>query len=123
MPWSRGENLYSSPGRLVVKLALGESPEHIPALHDVRSGAQEAATHLDRGRIDQVLGEFTDRFQVARVHSAARSIGKRGQGHEKFDDIEHAIGLSRTVQIEVDTDCALADLIDALRQLVTVEEA
>jgi subtilisin family serine protease len=108
---------------LIVKLALGEAPEHLPSLSDVRAGAGQAVSHLDGGAVDRVLRHFSDDVQVTGVHSSARSLGRWGKGHEGFDETEHAIGLSRTFQVDVDDTCNIADLIDALRHLAVIEQA
>jgi subtilisin family serine protease len=121
MPWARPGSLYYFPGQLALKLALGHAPEHIPAVHDVRIGAREAARQLDGARIDQLLRHFSDQVRITRVHSAAASLDKRGKRHEAFDDVEQATGVARTFLVDVDDDCALADLADALRQVGTVE--
>jgi subtilisin family serine protease len=123
MPWAHRWGVFSTPGSLLVKLALGEAPESIPAWVDVRTGASRSLAHLDRGPVDRVLRHFTDGLAVSRVHASARGLGRPGAGHLDFDETEHAIGLSRTFQVDVDDDCDLADLLDALRHLEIVEEA
>ena len=42
MPWNRPGDPYSTPRSLVLKLALGEVPENIPAFADVRALAAAA---------------------------------------------------------------------------------
>jgi hypothetical protein len=123
MPWARPSDLYCAPGRVVLKLTLGEAPEAIPSSLDVRMGASEAALTVDGGVVDRILKRFSDRVRVVRVHSAAASRGRPGVGHRRFDDVEHAIGLSRTFRVDADHDCCIADLVDALRQLDHVEHA
>lgn len=122
-PWARPGSAYSIPGTLVIKLSLGEGPEHIPALLDVRRNAREPASFFDVEPVDRLLKKFTDECHVARLHASSSSWDKPGQGEEGFDDIEHAIGLSRIFHLEVDDDCPIANLTDALRQLAIVEEA
>jgi subtilisin family serine protease len=123
MPWARPCDLYSAPGRLIMKLALGEAPEAIPSSIDVRLGAMEHATKVDGGPIDRVLKKFGGRIRVVRIHAAAASLGQIGAGHHDFDDLEHAIGLSRTFRIDADHNCCIEDLVEALRQLDRVEQA
>jgi len=123
MPWARPSDLYSSPRRLTLKLTLGEAPEEIPASVDVRVGTRRAAVKVDGGPIDRILRRFADRVQVVRVHRAAAACGRPGAGHVGFDDLEHAIGLSRTFRVDTEQACCIVDLIDALRQLETVEQA
>jgi len=123
MPWSRPCDLYSAPGRMILKLMLGESPESIPASADVRLGACEAATRIDGGPIDRIVGKLAGRVRVTRVHTAAASGFRPGTGHIGFNDLEHVIGLSRTFRIDADHACCIADLVDALNQLDRVESA
>jgi subtilisin family serine protease len=123
MPWAHRWGVYSTPGSLILKLALGAGAEHVPTNTDIRSGAHPAAAHLDMGPVDRVLGHFSDQVQVSRVHGSARSLGRVGMGHRGYDETEHAIGLSRTFQVDVDDDCNIGDLIDALRHLGVVEYA
>ena len=42
-PWAPCASLYSLPGSMVLKLQLGEAPEHIPSQLDVRNKAVAAA--------------------------------------------------------------------------------
>jgi len=42
MPWAPKLKLYCAPGRLVLKLALGEAPDWIPTIRDVRTGDSRA---------------------------------------------------------------------------------
>ncbi|MGH7450734.1 MAG: S8 family peptidase [bacterium] len=123
MPWARPCDLYSAPGRLIMKLALGEAPEAIPSAIDVRLGATEHATRVDGGPIDRILKKFGGRIRVVRVHTAAASLGQIGAGHQGFDDLEHALGLSRTFRVDANHNCCIEDLVEALRQLDRVEQS
>lgn len=124
MPWARPCDLYSAPGRLLMKLALGEAPETIPAARDVRLGASTAAVKVDGGPIDRILRKFAERIRVVRVHTAAAAMMSRpGWGNRGYDDLEHALGLSRTFRVEAEHSCCIADLLDALRQIDRVESA
>ena len=123
MPWARPCDLYSAPGRLIMKLVLGEAPEAIPASIDVRFGATTAAAKVDGGPIDRILKKFSARIRIVRVHAAAASFGQPGKGHRGYGDLEHALGLSRTFRVEAEHSCCIADLVDTLRQLDRVEQA
>ena len=68
-PWAHRCDLYSPPGSLVVKIALGEAPDAIPTTLDVRFGVQQAATRLRIGAVDQVLQHFAQRIRITRVHT------------------------------------------------------
>jgi subtilisin family serine protease len=115
--------LYSAPGALVLKLALGEAPDDVPSSIDVRSGAHQPAERLRHGALDRVLRDFGGYAQISRVHSAAASITKPGRQHVGFDDLEQVIGLARTFKVDIAPDARVADLVDALRQLSVVEAA
>jgi len=123
MPWATPETASCVPGKIALKVTLGEAPEHIPAVADIRRGLRSAAQKLDGGPIDRVLNHFSDRCQIARVHNAAASLSGPKKRHEPFDDLEHATGLSRTFQVEIDQHSSITDIIDALRQVAIVEEA
>ncbi len=123
MPWARPCDLYSAPGRLLMKLTLGEAPETIPAARDVRLGASMAAVKVDGGPIDRILKKFSERVRIVRVHTAAAAMHRPGLGNRGYDDLEHAFGLSRSFRVDADHRCCIADLVEALRQIDRVESA
>ncbi len=94
-PWARAGSAYSIPGTLVIKLRLGEVPEHLPSLMDARRNVREQASFLKVEPVDRILKHFTDDCWVSRLHSSMAAWKKADDGEEKFDDVEHAIGLSR----------------------------
>lgn len=124
-PWARPSALYSAPGSLILKLALGEAPDAIPTGADVRRGVQQAANKTGHGPVDRILRRFSQEFRIARLHASATACGLSskglGAGHRGFDDLEHAIGLSRTFCVNTEPGCAISELADALRQLEMVE--
>jgi subtilisin family serine protease len=120
-PWARPSALYSAPGSLILKLALGEAPEAIPAVQDVRAGVYRPATELGVGPVDRMLSRFSDWLRVTRLYGAAAAVGRPGRGHNAFDALEHATGLARTFRVETSRDCAIGDMVDGLRQLGVVE--
>jgi subtilisin family serine protease len=123
MPWAPGRRIYCAPGRVVLKVVLGEAPERIPTARDVKLGAVAAPRGLDGGPVDRVIAHFTHSVQVIRVHGAAASRGRWGMRHTGFDDLEMALGLARLFRVDVDKGAAVGDLVDALRQLGIVEAA
>lgn len=124
MPWAARWGAYSTPGSLILKTAPGWELEAIPTYLDVRAGVNKATTAVDRGgAVDRVLRHYTGTLQVARVHTSARSGGAPGRGNRGFDETEHALGLSRTFQVDVDDACDIAGLVDALRSLDAVAAA
>jgi subtilisin family serine protease len=122
-PWAHAGSAYSIPGTLVMKLRLGEAPEQLPSLADVRRNVRDQESFLKVEAVDRILKHFTDDCWVSRLHSSLATRKDADDGTEQFDDVEHAIGLSRTLHLEVDAECSIANLIDALRQLAIVEEA
>ena len=120
MPWAPKLRLYCAPGRLVLKLVLGEAPDWIPTVRDVRTGALPPAATIDGGKVDRALGHFSDRFRVSRVHGAAFSRHRFACRHLGYDDKEHVFGLSRTFRVELDADARIDDAVDALRQIGVV---
>ncbi len=122
-PWAGRAKLYSAPSSVILKLALGEAPERVPSAADVRAGACDPATHTRVGAVDRILAHFSDRVRVTRVHTAAASLGRIGQRHTAFDDLEHVLGLSRTFRVNAGCACCVEELVDALRQVAEVEQA
>ena len=122
-PWAGRTSLYSAPGSLVMKLAIGEAPRTLPSAADIRAGACQPAHQTRVGAVDRVLSHFSPATQVARVHSAEASLGQLGSQHLGFNDLEETLGLSRTFRIEAGADCCVDDLVDALRQIAVVEQA
>jgi len=87
-PWaSPGERQYSLPTSLMLKLALGETPAHVPTVRDIARGALAAATSIDGGAIDRIIGAQTGGFRAARLFSAVGAHGA-GHGHLGYDAIE-----------------------------------
>src|SRR5688500_15663775 len=101
MPWSPAGGLYSSPHRLIVKLALGEAPDAIPTAADVRCGAQPAAEKTGHGPLDRILRQLGGPARIVRVHAAALARGLSGRGHRGFDDVEQMTGLARTFRVDL----------------------
>jgi subtilisin family serine protease len=123
IPWAHRWGVYSTRGSLILKLALGHAPEEVPAWIDVRSGRRQPVHRIDVPSVDRALQHFSAGVEISRVHASARGLGVPGDRHRGFDETEQSIGLSRTFQVDVDDDCDLADLIDALRHLDIVENA
>jgi len=121
--WLRKSNMYSHPGRLLVKLRLGETPDHIPVALDVREGHCQHchSTHIQS--FDNALGNLVDHFDINRLHSSAQSLEDPGQRHLGFGEIEEITGISRTLKIQCNEDCDVSEIVDSLRQLSIVEEA
>ena len=109
---------------LIVTLAAGEAPDHVPSHLDHLIGAARPATSLDRGDIDRALG-VAGGFRVLGVYGARAAIGRIGEqaGARYWNDHEHELGLSRTYQIEIADPAARHRVVDRLRALRAVESA
>ena len=122
-PWYKNSALYTTPRSLILKLALGEVPEHLPSHADARRGALDYASKIDGGGVDRLLSQYSSHRRVSRVHSAAASLGRMGQRHLNFSDAEHQFGLARTLRVDVADNCNIGYLLNAIRCLTVVEEA
>ena len=120
---TRSTTQFCSPRRVLVKVALGEAPDAVPTVADVRAGATRAPARLGVGPVDRVLGHFSDGRRVARVHGAATAMSVPGLRHTGFSDLEHALGLARTFRVDVEVGTPIGRLVSALRQVAEVEEA
>jgi len=76
-PWARAESAYSLPGTLVIKLCLGEAPEHLPSLLDVRRNVSEPARFLNvaGGPYPEALYRRLLGLEASLVHE---NVGKNG---------------------------------------------
>jgi subtilisin family serine protease len=122
-PWAPSSLAYALPGSLLLKMHLGEAPEHIPTQLDVRLGAASAATKMDGGPIDRLLRHHGGSARITRAFPAARSLARHGSRHLDYDEKEHQYGMSRTFRIEVERDTPVEKLVGVLRQLPEVESA
>jgi subtilisin family serine protease len=116
-----GERRFSLPTSLMLKLSLGEAPEHVPSIRDVTRGALPAAARIDGGPIDRILRGFAGHFLAVRPFSAVANRWLPGQAHCGYDAIEQTTGMARTLLLRVPAGTAIDVLCDRLAQLVTVE--
>lgn len=122
-PWaSPGERVFSLPTSLMVKLALGEAPDHVPTMRDIQRGALAAATSIDGGAIDRIVAERAGGFRAARLFSAVGAHGA-GQGHLGYDAIEQSTGMARTLMLRVPAGTPVGLLCETLAQIPTIESA
>ncbi len=123
-PWvPPGSSAYCLPGSLLLKVALGEAPAAIPARNDVRDHAAPAARTMDGGAIDRILHAHGGEVAIARLHTSAANIGRKGSRNRHYTDAEQTSGLARTFLIKTDRTTALGNLVDALSAVSTVEWA
>jgi subtilisin family serine protease len=111
------------PGYITFTLRSGERIESVPAQLDYLSGAGRAASRMDGGPIDLALRHRGDGFRAVAVYHARRSLGVAGEHHVGYDDIEEALGLSRTYRVRLGGDAATEPVVDRLRSLPMVESA
>lgn len=120
-PWAPSSLTYVLPGSLLLKMRLGEAPDHIPTQTDVRLGVASAATKMDGGPIDRLLRHHGNGARITRVFHAARSLSRHGSRHLDFDDKEHQFGMSRTFRVELERGTPVEKLVGVLRELPEVE--
>jgi subtilisin family serine protease len=124
MPWAApGDRTYCLPTSFMVTMALGEAPDGVPALYDVRGGHARAATRLDGGPLDRIVSRFAGAVRIARVHCARASMHSRGQRHTRFDALEQTSGMARTFLVQVAPGTAIGNLVHELQQLSRVSAA
>jgi subtilisin family serine protease len=113
----------SVPRRVVLRMALGEAPDTIPASSDVRRGGAAPATRFDGGPVDRMIRHFAGAARISGVYPAAAALGQSRPKGIAFNDREHVFGLARTFRFDLPPGARVAPLIDSLSQLTTVEAA
>jgi len=111
------------PRRLVLTIKLGELPDHLPSLREVRQEGTAMATRIDGGPIDRLLSHHGGAARCVRLHSARVTRHQRPgiPGARRFDDVEQLSGVARVLRIEVADDRRLPSLVQALQQVTQVE--
>ena len=120
-PWAPSSQTYALPGSLLLKMHLGEAPDHVPTSKDVQQGTAKAATTLDGGPIDRLLRHYVNATQITRVFPAAQSFHRSGSRHLNFNDQEHYHGMSRTFRVDFDRHAPVENMVSVLRELPAVE--
>ena len=112
------------PRRLVLTLKLGEVPDHLPSLREVKREGAAMATRIDGGPIDRLLSHHGGAARVARLHSARITRHERPgvPGARRFDDVEQLSGVARVLRVDVTDDQRLESLVQALAQVSRVEQ-
>ena len=124
LPWAAaGERNYCLPNSLLLTLALGEAPERIPAISDVRRGLARAAATLDGGPLDRLVKRYAGAVRIARVYGARASMHRPGQRHTGFDALEHTCGLAGAFMLQVAVGTPIGTLVQELAQLSKVSHA
>lgn len=113
---------FASPTTLMVKLALGETPDGMPTVRDVTRRTQVAAQSVDGdGPIDRITRQLAGAFKAARLFPAAAHPPSPGATHMGYDATEHATGMARTLMLRVPHGTPTDTLCDALAQVTAVE--
>lgn len=112
-------------GHLQITLRSGETLRHVPNHMDHLVGAARAAGRLDGGGpVDHALKRWGGGgFRALGVYPARRSIGRVGEQHVGFDDLEEETGLARTYRVELADTSRAASAVEALRDLADIETA
>lgn len=116
-------NALHAPRRLLLTIRLGELPEHLPSLREVRQEGQPMAARIDGGPLDRLLAHHGGSARTVRLHSARITRLQRPgvPGARRFDDAEQLSGVARVLRIEIARDAGLPTLLRALQQLPVVE--
>ena len=112
-----------APRRLLLTLKLGEVPDHLPSLREVRHEGQPMALRIDGGPIDRLLAHHGGAARSVRLHSARVTRLQRPgvPGARRFDDVEQLSGVARVLRIELAQDSRMDSLVQALAQVDRVE--
>ena len=114
---------FRAPRRLLLTLKLGELPDHLPSLREVRQEGRPYALRIDGGPIDRMLAHYGGAARAVRLHSARVTRLQRPgiPGARRFDDIEQLSGVARVLRVEVAQDARVPELVRALSQVTNVE--
>ena len=113
---------HSAPTSLLLRLALGETPDSIPTVRDVSRRTQAAALSIDgEGPIDRITNCLAGQFRAARLFPAAAHPPSPGATHLGYDGIEQSTGMAGTLMLRVPAGTPMGDLCDALAQISTVK--
>ncbi|MFO6448852.1 S8 family peptidase [Erythrobacter sp. NE805] len=123
LPWAHRSGAYALPTSLLVRLRLGEVPERIPAVMDVRRGARAAAPASGHGALDRVAATFGTAIRISRLHAAARALRTVGERHRGYSEDEEVSGVARMLRIDVEPGTHVGSLALSLMQLDLVESA
>jgi subtilisin family serine protease len=123
LPWAHRSGAYALPTSLLVRLKLGEVPERIPAVIDVRRHAQEPVKALGHAAFDRVAAAFGTDIRVSRLHAAARALRNVGARHLDYAEDEEVSGIARVLRVDVAPGTHVGSMAISLMQLDVVESA
>lgn len=121
--WAHRSGTYALPTSLLVRLKLGEVPDRIPAVMDVRRGAQAAAEASGHGALDRVAATFGTSLRISRLHAAGRALQRVGERHRGYSEAEQVSGVARMLRIDVAPGTHVGSMAISLMQLDLVEAA
>jgi subtilisin family serine protease len=110
-------------GHLQITLKSGEAPGHVPNHLDSLLGACRASGRIDGGPVDRALNSGGGGFRALGVYSSRRHLGRVGEQHLGFDEVEESLGLSRTYRIQLSDKDRGQEVVERLRMLPQVETA
>jgi subtilisin family serine protease len=110
--------------RLLLTLRLGEMPEHVPTIRECLRGIVSMTDRIDGGVIDRLLRHHGGSARSARLHSARLAAARHSPAAQlrRYDGIEQITGVARVMRVEIADDINMLSLIDALRQLNSVDK-
>ncbi|WP_245615774.1 S8 family peptidase [Andreprevotia chitinilytica] len=111
--------------RLLLRLPLGEVPDHLPTFSDCLRRMTSFADTIDGGVVDRLIRHHCGGARTCRLHSAARYAGSHlrvPMPARAYDDLEMLSGVARVLRLELQSDDGFEALVDALRQLASVED-
>ena len=124
LPWAHRSGAYALPTSLLVRLRLGEVPDSIPSLLDVRRRAAQPAETTGHAALDRVARTFGGgTVHVSRLHGAARALRMVGRRNRGYSEDEEISGISRVLRFEVAPGTHVGSMAISLMQLGVVESA
>src|SRR5262245_29839612 len=110
-------------GHIQLTLKAGEAAPHVPNHLDHLLGACRPVGRLDGGQVDRALNSIGGGFRTLGVYTSRRNLGRVGEHHCGFDDLEEQLGLSRTYKVQIADAAQDQRVVDRLRELPNVETA
>src|SRR5437762_2078558 len=110
-------------GHIMFTVRAGQEYSHVPAHLDQLAGAARPVSRLDGGALDQALQRHSGGYRCVRVFHARRALGRPGEHHVGFDDVEESLGLARTYRAYLGNPKGTDDTVSALRDLAVIETA
>jgi subtilisin family serine protease len=108
-------------GHLSLTLRVGFERPHVPAHLDCLTGAGRPAAALDIPALDRAVDRWGGGGRWRLVFHARAALGRHGAQHVGFAEDEHALGLSRSYQLQLADPAHARDVVAALRDLDCVE--